>query len=151
MQAPKNGFSMCSIARPAMFMSGTPYVNVTWPAGSIPRRTANREAGSAVEHDRQAAAGAARPDRRHNWQPMSYSPIPSLYLPAIEGAFFYMARDPPRSSAARRLLEHRLNTASSTLPDDEAVRKAIRASAKDPGDRERFSSSRQRYRQVRGV
>ena len=89
----------------------------------------------------------------HNWQPMSYSPTTGhVYLPAREGAFFYMAADHTTFQSRPGVFWNTgLNPASSTLPDDEAVRKAIRASAKDPGDGGRSRLPGQRYRQVRGV
>jgi mono/diheme cytochrome c family protein len=63
---------------------------------------------------------------------MSYSPATGLvYLPATEGAFFYVAADPATFQRRPGVFWNiGLNPASSTLPDDEAVRKAIRASAK---------------------
>src|SRR5438552_903019 len=68
----------------------------------------------------------------HNWQPMSYSPATGLvYVPALDGGFMYVPADP--QSFQRRagvFWNNGLHAISSSLPDDEAIRKAIRASAK---------------------
>ncbi len=64
--------------------------------------------------------------------PMSYSPATGLvYVPALDGGFMYVPADP--QSFQRRagvFWNNGLHAISSSLPDDEAIRKAIRASAK---------------------
>jgi glucose dehydrogenase len=133
MQAPKNGFFYVLDRATGEFISGTPYVNVTWASGVDPRT------GRPIEKPEARYSTTGKPllvqpgpIGGHNWQPMSYSPATGLvYLPATEGAFVYAAADP--STFQRRpgvFWNTGLNPASSTLPDDEAVRKAIRASAK---------------------
>ncbi len=133
MQAPKNGFFYVLDRATGEFISGTPYVNVTWASGLDPKT------GRPIEKPEARYSTTGKPlllqpgpIGGHNWQPMSYSPTTGLvYLPAIEGAFFYMAADPTTFQRRPGVFWNTgLNPASSTLPDDEAVRKAIRASAK---------------------
>jgi len=101
MQAPKNGFFYVLDRATGEFISGTPYVNVTWANGLDPR------SGRPIEKPeaRYSAAGkpalvAPGPLGGHNWQP---------------NPMFW---------------NNGLHAISSSLPDDEAIRKAIRASAK---------------------
>ncbi len=133
MQAPKNGFFYVLDRATGEFISGTPYVNVTWASGLDPKT------GRPIEKPEARYSTTGKPlllqpgpIGGHNWQPMSYSPTTGLvYLPAIEGAFLYMAADPTTFQRRPGVFWNTgLNPASSTLPDDEAVRKAIRASAK---------------------
>ena len=133
MQAPKNGFFYVLDRATGEFISGTPYVNVTWANGLDPK------SGRPIEKPeaRYSAAGkpalvAPGPLGGHNWQPMSYSPATGLvYVPALDGGFMYVPADP--QSFQRRagvFWNNGLHAISSSLPDDEAIRKAIRASAK---------------------
>ncbi len=133
MQAPKNGFFYVLDRATGEFISGTPYVNVTWASGLDPRT------GRPIEKPEARYSTTGKPllvqpgpIGGHNWQPMSYSPVTGLvYLPATDGGFFFMAADP--ATFQRRpgvFWNSGINPGSSTLPDDEAVRKAIRASAK---------------------
>ena len=108
-------------------------MNVTWANGLDPK------SGRPIEKPeaRYSAAGkpalvAPGPLGGHNWQPMSYSPATGLvYVPALDGGFMYVPADP--QSFQRRagvFWNNGLHAISSSLPDDEAIRKAIRASAK---------------------
>src|SRR6185369_12418346 len=133
MQAPKNGFFYVLDRATGEFISGTPFVNVTWATGL------DAKTGRPIEKPeaRYSTTGKGLllqpgPIGAHNWQPMSYSPATGLvYLPATEGAFFYVAADPATFQRRPGVFWNiGLNPASSTLPDDEAVRKAIRASAR---------------------
>ncbi len=133
LQAPKNGFFYVLDRATGEFISGTPYANVTWATGLDPKT------GRPIEKPEARYSTTGKPllvqpgpIGAHNWQPMSYSPATGLvYLPATDGGAFYMAADP--NTFQRRpgvFWNTGLNPVSSTLPDDEAVRKAIRASAK---------------------
>ena len=133
MQAPKNGFFYVLDRATGEFISGTAFVNVTWASGLDPKTGRPIEKPEA----RYSTTGKSLlvqpgPIGAHNWQPMSYSPTTGLvYLPAIEGGFFYVAVDPARFQRRPGVFWNTgLNPAASSLPDDEAVRKAIRASAK---------------------
>ena len=96
MQAPKNGFFYVLDRATGEFISGTPYVNVTWANGLDPK------SGRPIEKPeaRYSAAGkpalvAPGPLGGHNWQPMSYSPATGLvYVPALDGGFMYVPADP---------------------------------------------------------
>ena len=133
MQAPKNGFFYVLDRATGEFISGTQYVNVTWASGLDPRT------GRPIEKPEARYSTTGKPllvrpgpIGGHNWQPMSYSPATGLvYLPATDGAAFYMAADATTFQRRPSIFwNNGLNPVASTLPDDEAVRKAIRASAK---------------------
>ena len=68
----------------------------------------------------------------HNWQPMSYSPQTGyVYIPALEAGFGYAPVDTKAlRAAARRFWNLGVDPVGSAIPDDEATRKAIRASTK---------------------
>jgi len=63
---------------------------------------------------------------------MSYSPMTGLvYIPAIDGGFIYVPADPSTFAVRPSVFwNNGLNSIVASLPDDEAIRKAIRASAK---------------------
>jgi PQQ-dependent dehydrogenase (methanol/ethanol family) len=133
MQAPKNGFFYVLDRATGEFISGSAYVNVTWASGL------DAKTGRPVEKPEARYSTTGKPLLMqpgpiggHNWQPMSYSPATGLvYVPATDGAFFYMAADPKTFQRRPGVFWNTgINPASSSLPDDEAVRKAIRASAK---------------------
>ena len=98
MQAPKNGFFYVLDRATGEFISGTPYVNVTWANGLDPK--SGRPIEKRKPEARYSAAGkpalvAPGPLGGHNWQPMSYSPATGLvYVPALDGGFMYVPADP---------------------------------------------------------
>src|SRR5262249_14632857 len=72
------------------------------------------------------------PGGAHNWQPMSYSPLTGyVYIPAQEAGFAYVPTD-PKTYAFRptHFSNIGLDPVGIAFPEDEAVRKAIRASTK---------------------
>jgi len=133
LQAPKNGFFYVLDRATGEFISGTPYVNVTWASGLDPKT------GRPIEQPEARYSRTGKPLRvqpgaigGHNWQPMSFSPSTGLvYLPAIDGGGFFMAMEPTAFQRRSGIFwNNGLNPVVSTLPDDEAVRKTIRASAR---------------------
>lgn len=124
MQAPKNGFFYVIDRQTGEFISAEPYVPVTWASHIDP------ETGRPVENEgARFKTGPATvkpgPYGGHNWQPMAYSPQTGLaYIPAMDMASLFVADDP------FVVHEGRYNTGANlvpaSLPDDEALRKAVR-------------------------
>jgi PQQ-dependent dehydrogenase (methanol/ethanol family) len=133
MQAPKNGFFYVLDRATGEFLSGTPYATVTWATGLDPKT------GKPIEKPeaRHSTLGKPAlvlpgPGGAHNWHPMSYSPKTGLvYIPALEAGFPYVPHDP--ATFQRRpgvVWNFGIDPAGAALPEDEATRKAIRASTK---------------------
>ena len=99
MQAPKNGFFYVLDRETGEFISGEPYVNVTWASGIDADGRPIEVPGQAFED----GLTFVQPTffGGHNWQPMSYNPATGLvYIPAQEflGAYrresdFELVRD----------------------------------------------------------
>jgi len=83
MQAPKNGFFYVLDRRTGEFISGEPFVTVTWATGidasGRPIEAENQRLTHNVRFVMPTFFGG------HNWQPMSFNPITGLvYIPAQE-------------------------------------------------------------------
>jgi len=133
MQAPKNGFFYVLDRVTGEFISGTPFVTVTW-AESLDAKTGRPKEKPEARYSTtgKAARVVPGPLGAHNWQPMSYSPATGLvYIPALDGGTTYVPAD-PKTFAIRPSVfwNNGLNSIGASLPDDEAIRKAIRASSK---------------------
>jgi PQQ-dependent dehydrogenase (methanol/ethanol family) len=132
-QAPKNGFFYVLDRETGAFISGTAYATVTWAEGVDPKSGRPIEKAEARwSTNNKPALVLPGPGGAHNWQPMSFSPLTGyVYIPAIEAGFGYAPTDP------KTFVQHPtvfwnigLDPVGASIPDDEAVRKAIRASAK---------------------
>jgi PQQ-dependent dehydrogenase (methanol/ethanol family) len=88
MQAPKNGFFYLLDRETGEFLSGEPYVSVSWATGLDPTGRPIESAAHDFEHEgRMVHPG---PFGGHNWQPMSFHPGTGLvYLPTHEIASLY--------------------------------------------------------------
>ncbi|MBX9591164.1 MAG: PQQ-dependent dehydrogenase, methanol/ethanol family [Hyphomonadaceae bacterium] len=133
LQAPKNGFFYVLDRETGAFISGTAYGTVTWAEGLDPKTGRPIEKAEARWSTlNKPALVLPGPLGAHNWQPMSYSPQTGyVYIPAIEAGFGYTPVDP--KTFERRLgifWNIGLDPVGSAIPDDEATRKAIRASTK---------------------
>jgi len=102
MQAPKNGFFYVIDRTNGEFISGKPYVTVTWAEGldetGRPIEVEGQRVGDALQFVQPTFFGG------HNWHPMSFSPQTGLvYIPAQEilGAY--------RSDAAFERTGHDFN------------------------------------------
>ncbi len=94
MQANKNGFYYVIDRTSGKFISGQPFVQVTWAKGldeSTGRPIVNPEA----HYSKQSIPITPGPGGAHNWSPMSFNPNTGLvYIPStITGSFGY-AVDP---------------------------------------------------------
>ena len=91
MQAPKNGFFYVLDRKTGEFISGKPYVKVTWATGLDPKTGKPIEAPN-MRYDQEERAVSPGPAGGHAWQGMSYNPNTGLvYLPALDSDFRYIA------------------------------------------------------------
>ncbi len=134
MQAPKNGFFYVLDRATGEFIWGTPFVNVTWASGLDPKTGRPIEKPEA----RYSTTGKSLlvqpgPIGAHRLAADELQPHDRARLPAGHRGRILLrgGRSGAVPASARRVLEHRPQPGpASSLPDDEAVRKAIRASAK---------------------
>ncbi|HKV05068.1 MAG TPA: PQQ-dependent dehydrogenase, methanol/ethanol family [Candidatus Acidoferrales bacterium] len=91
MQAPKNGFFYVLDRETGEFISGKPYVKVTWATGLDPKTGRPIEAHD-IDYDSHNVTVAPGPAGGHVWQGMSYNPNTGLvYIPALDSDFQYVA------------------------------------------------------------
>ena len=91
MQAPKNGFFYVLDRKTGEFISGKPYVKVTWATGLDPKTGKPNEAPN-MRYDAEDRTVSPGPAGGHAWQAMSYNPNTGLvYLPALDSDFRYIA------------------------------------------------------------
>jgi len=91
MQAPKNGFFYVLDRKTGKFISGAPYVKVTWAAGLDPKTGRPQEAPG-MRYEEKPVIVAPGPAGGHAWQAMSFNPNTGLvYLPALDSTFQYIA------------------------------------------------------------
>jgi PQQ-dependent dehydrogenase (methanol/ethanol family) len=95
MQANKNGFFYELDRVTGKFISGQPFVKVTWAKGlneATGKPIVNDEAYYDKEYSATVMPG---PNGGHNWAPMSFNPTTGLvYIPATSGVTFNYATDP---------------------------------------------------------
>ncbi|MBZ5502629.1 MAG: PQQ-dependent dehydrogenase, methanol/ethanol family [Acidobacteriia bacterium] len=93
MQAPKNGFFYVLDRKTGKFISGSPFVKVTWATGLDPKTGRPKENPDARygPNGMTIFPGAGG---GHNWPSMSFNPSTKLvYIPATEGSFRYVKAD----------------------------------------------------------
>ena len=138
MQAPKNGFFYVVDRENGRLISARPFLPVSQTKDTAPGMpiswayAVDPTTGRPVENPEARYRGAAAlvrpgPSGAHNWHPMSFSPQTGLvYLPAQDMAFGY-AHD---ANAITRPGFNNLGLAIDPLPDDAAVRAAIKSASK---------------------
>ena len=88
MQAPKNGFFYVLDRATGEFLSGAPYVEVTWAKGLDAKGRPIEADGT--DYRKETRTVRPSPFGGHNWHPMSYHPGTGLvYVPAQEVPFFF--------------------------------------------------------------
>jgi len=91
MQAPKNGYFYVLDRKTGQFISGAPYVHVTWSTGLDPKTGRPHEAPG-MRYEESPKDVSPGPAGGHAWEAMSYNPATGLvYLPALDSTFHYMA------------------------------------------------------------
>jgi PQQ-dependent dehydrogenase (methanol/ethanol family) len=88
MQAPKNGFFYLLDRATGEFLSGVPFVEVSWATGLDAAGRPIEAEGN--DYRRETREIRPSPFGAHNWQPMSFHPGTGLvYVPAQEVPFFF--------------------------------------------------------------
>ncbi len=95
MQANKNGFFYELDRITGKFISGQPFVKVTWAKG-LDEATGKPIVNEEAYYDKENAATVMPgPNGAHNWAPMSFNPTTGLvYIPSTSGITFNYATDP---------------------------------------------------------
>ena len=138
MQAPKNGFFYVVDRETGRLISARPFLPMS-PTKSTPTGmpvswayAVDPATGRPVENPEARYRGGAAlvrpgPDGAHNWHPMSFSPQTGLvYLPAQDMAFPYVHDANP----VTREGFNNVGVVFDRLPDDTAVRTALKAASK---------------------
>ena len=127
MQAPKNGYFYILDRETGEFISGTPYVPVSWAKGLDPN-TGRPDIVPAARYSEtgEAFLGMPSPAGGHGWQPMSYDPETKLvYFPTAEIPYGYVAADPSDFHFAPRGWNTGQDPVKSAMPEDPEVRAKI--------------------------
>jgi quinohemoprotein ethanol dehydrogenase len=95
MQASKDGFFYVLDRLTGKFISGQPFVKVSWAKG-LNEATGKPIVNDGAHYDMDnAALVQPGPNGGHNWSPMSFNPISGLvYIPSSSGITFSYATDP---------------------------------------------------------
>jgi quinohemoprotein ethanol dehydrogenase len=132
-QAPKNGFFYVIDRETGEFIYGDAYAAVTWAEG-LDAKTGRPKVKAEARWSTgdKSALVVPGPGGAHNWQPMSYSPLTKfVYIPAMDAGFGYSTVDPKSWKHQPTVFWNiGLDPIGSAMPDDEGVRKAIRAATK---------------------
>jgi quinohemoprotein ethanol dehydrogenase len=92
MQASKDGFFYVLDRLTGKFISGEPFVKVTWAKGLDPVTGKPIVNADAKYDEDNAATVMPGPNGAHNWSPMSFNPTTGLvYIPATSGVSFNYA------------------------------------------------------------
>ncbi|MFU7527395.1 PQQ-dependent dehydrogenase, methanol/ethanol family [Qipengyuania sp. ASV99] len=125
MQAPKNGFFYVIDRATGEFLSGEPYVNVTWASGIDPE-TGRPIQVPEMRVDRTGLPTLVNPGSGggHNWHPMAYHPDHNLvYIPTVEAGQMYVPVkewDPDRKRGWNHGFDY-----SDGVPSDREIRKQL--------------------------
>jgi PQQ-dependent dehydrogenase (methanol/ethanol family) len=93
MQAPKNGYFYVLDRKTGKFISGAPYVKVTWSTGLDPKTGRPHEAPD-MRYEKHPIEASPGPAGGHAWEAMSYNPNTGLvYLPSLDSTFKYIAAE----------------------------------------------------------
>jgi len=91
MQAPKNGYFYVLDRKTGKFISGAPYVKVTWSTGLDPVTGRPHEAPG-MRYEKEPIETAPGPAGGHAWQAMSFNPATGLmYIPSLDSTFRYIS------------------------------------------------------------
>jgi len=91
MQAPKNGYFYVLDRKTGQFISGAPYVKVTWSTGLDPKTGRPHEAPG-MRYEKEPIETSPGPAGGHAWQAMSFNPNTGLiYIPSLDSTFRYIS------------------------------------------------------------
>ncbi|KQX18654.1 alcohol dehydrogenase [Sphingomonas sp. Root50] len=128
MQAPKNGFFYILDRTDGTFISGTPYVPVTWAKGLDPK-TGRPDIVPEARYSSTGKPflGMPSPAGGHSWQPMSFNPKTGLvYLPTAEIPYGYVAGKAEDFRFDQRGWNTGQDPGKTAMPEDPAIRAQIR-------------------------
>lgn len=132
MQAPKNGYFYVLDRTNGKFISGTPYVTVTWSKGLDPK-TGRPDIVPAARYSETGRVGLPylgkpSPAGGHSWHPMSYNPDTGLvYIPTAEIPFGYIARKAGDFRYDPRGWNTGQDDEKTAMPEDPKIRTQIRS------------------------
>jgi PQQ-dependent dehydrogenase (methanol/ethanol family) len=129
MQAPKNGYFYVLDRTTGKFISGEPYVDVTWATG-LDQVTGRPIESSTVRYSESGNPSVQRPgpSGAHNWQPMSFSSKTGYaYIPARRDGFKFVAANESYKYYAGSP-NNGIDPVATALPDDPALQAQIKAS-----------------------
>ncbi|WP_016744192.1 PQQ-dependent dehydrogenase, methanol/ethanol family [Rhizorhabdus wittichii] len=128
MQAPKNGFFYVLDRTNGAFISGTPYVPVTWAKGLDPK-TGRPDIVPEARYSGTGKPflGMPSPAGGHGWQPMSFNPTTGLvYLPTAEIPYGYISGKTEDFRFDPRGWNTGQDPGKTAMPEDPAIRRQIR-------------------------
>jgi quinohemoprotein ethanol dehydrogenase len=128
MQAPKNGYFYVLDRTNGAFISGTPYVPITWSKGLDPKTGRPDIVPEARYSDTgKPFLGMPSPAGGHSWQPMSFSRKTGLvYFPTAEIPYGYVAAKAGDFQFDERGWNTGQDPALTAMPEDPAIRSQIR-------------------------
>lgn len=124
MQAPKNGFFYVLDRETGEFLSGKPFVTVSWAKGIDPK-TARPIITDGARYTNKNFLGLPSPFGGHSWHSMSYSPDTGLvYIPAMDLPFNY--QHDKNFKVNTMGLNLGIDGVAAAMPEDVNVRKVIK-------------------------
>ncbi|MEP4892537.1 MAG: PQQ-dependent dehydrogenase, methanol/ethanol family [Aliiglaciecola sp.] len=125
MQAPKNGFFYVLDRETGEFLSGEPFVNVSW-ATHIDKTTGRPAVVEGARYKQENFMGLPSPFGGHSWHSMSYSPDTGLvYIPAMDLPFNFQSDANFEYNSIGVNLG--IDPVVGAMPEDVNIRKAIKA------------------------
>jgi PQQ-dependent dehydrogenase (methanol/ethanol family) len=124
MQAPKNGFFYVLDRETGEFLSGKPFVTVSWAKGIDPKTTRPIITDGA-RYTNKNFLGLPSPFGGHSWHSMSYSPDTGLvYIPAMDLPFNFQHDENFKANDIG--LNLGIDAVAAAMPEDVNIRKAIK-------------------------
>jgi quinohemoprotein ethanol dehydrogenase len=128
MQAPKNGFFYVLDRETGEFLSGKPFVKVSW-ATHIDQKTGRPAVVEGARYTNKNFMGLPSPFGGHNWHSMSFNPQTGLvYIPAMDLPFNF--QHDAEFKAHPLGVNIGVDGVAAAMPEDVNVRKAIKAMLK---------------------
>lgn len=119
MQAPKNGFFYVLDRETGAFISGKPYIALTWAKGLDPAGRPIVDPQQRYEDTGKPTLVVPGPLGGHNWHPMSFNPQTGLvYIPTRDAGAVYAPAAPDNYSLRPGAWRFGLDMTALTLPED---------------------------------
>ncbi|MFT4940407.1 MAG: quinohemoprotein ethanol dehydrogenase [Paraglaciecola sp.] len=128
MQAPKNGFFYVLDRETGEFLSGKPFVKVSW-ATHVDQKTGRPAVVEGARYANKNFLGLPSPFGGHSWHSMSFNPQTGLvYIPAMDLPFNY--QHDGDFTAHPLGVNLGIDGVAGAMPEDVNIRKAIKAMLK---------------------